>query len=144
MNIWSRRIALNMNEKNRIILPWSIGQNFSIFFVHILRFCFSLHLKVSELPMSLLKVRKFQKVVALPWIWTKKIEKFCPILQGRIILIFLFIFRAVRRLHIYNIYSEISWPLMVDSLKNYILGLENEIQYCTYAYQADVYNGRPI
>ena len=30
---------------------------------------------------------------------------------------------------------------MLDSLKNYILGLE--IQYCTYAHQADVYNGKP-
>ena len=34
--MWSRRIAQNKNEKIRKILPWSIGQNLSIFFVHTL------------------------------------------------------------------------------------------------------------
>ena len=38
MKIWSRRIAQNMNEIFWKILPWyyTIGQNFSNFFVHIL------------------------------------------------------------------------------------------------------------
>ena len=35
MNIWSCRIAQNMIEKIWKILPWSIGQNFSNFLIHI-------------------------------------------------------------------------------------------------------------
>ena len=38
--------------------------------------------------------------VALPKMWTKKLEKFCPNLHGRIFLFFSFIFWAMQRLHI--------------------------------------------
>ena len=55
MKIWSHRIAENMNEKIRKILPWSLGQIFLIFHI-------SIYLLKGQSLFHLLKNHHFLKI----------------------------------------------------------------------------------